>query len=71
MCFAVVCCKVGMNYAAGGVVRLRGFLLPELSGLCEGEFLDPGCSCPVKRGFRKGVCWVKIDTYSVAVKILV
>lgn len=52
-------------------MRLRGFLLPELSGLCEGEFLDPECSCPVKRGFRKGVCWVKIDTYSVAVKILV
>ena len=49
MCFAVVCCKVGMNYADGGV------LLSELFGLCEGEGLDPGC--PVRREFRKGVCW--------------
>ena len=42
MCFAVVCCKVGMNYVDGGV------LLSELFGLCEGEGLDPACSCPVK-----------------------
>ena len=30
MYFAVVCCKVGMNYVDGGV------LLSELFGLCEG-----------------------------------
>ena len=40
-----------------------GFQLSELSGLCEGEFLDPGCSCPVKRGFRKAVCWVDEALY--------
>ena len=57
MCFAVVCCKVGMNYADGGAV------LSGLFGLCGGEGLDPGCSFPVKRGFRKGVCRVKNDTY--------
>ena len=37
MYFAVVCCKVGMNYVVGGV------LLSELFGLCGGEGLDPGC----------------------------
>lgn len=31
MCFAVVCCKVGMNYVDGGVV------LSGLFGLCGGD----------------------------------
>ena len=33
MCFAVVCCKVGMNYVDGGV------LLSGLFGLCGGGYL--------------------------------
>ncbi|HJK71018.1 MAG TPA: hypothetical protein O0X51_03870 [Methanocorpusculum sp.] len=45
------------------VVRLREFLLSELLGLYEREFLDPACSCSVKTEFRKAVCWVDEALY--------
>lgn len=49
MYFAVLCCKVGMNYAAGGGCVAAGvFCCPGFLGCVEGEGLDPACSCPVK-----------------------